>query len=268
MGDTHIQWTDKTWNCVRGCSKVSEGCRNCYAMTVAHRFSGPGLPYEGLAHKVNGNPEWTNLVRELPEKLGEPLAWRKPCRIFVNSMSDLFHEQVSVTFIDQVWSVMARCPQHTFQILTKRPERMRYVVDHLLPCGILPNVWLGVSAEDQATADERIPLLLQTPAAVRFVSAEPLLGPIHMRQFLADFELGRGEWGNLHWIIVGGESGPGARRMDLEWVRCIVSDTHIGGVACFVKQLGSFWARRHSGSLKGDWPQEWDADLRIREFPV
>jgi len=238
-------------------------------MTVAHRFSGPGLPYEGLAHKVNGKPEWTNVVREVPEKLAEPLSWRKPCRVFVNSMSDLFHWQVSVTFIDQVWEVMAQCPQHVFQILTKRPTRMRNVVDHLLPCGILENVWLGVSVEDQKTADERIPLLLQTPAAVRFLSCEPILGPVDLTRFIADFELGRGERGNLHWVIAGGESGPGARPMDLDWLRCLRDQCREANAPIFVKQLGTVLAKELGMSdCKGGRIEEFPRDLRIREFPT
>lgn len=200
---TEISWTDRTWNPIRGCSRVSEGCRFCYAEGVAYRFSGPGQPYEGLARKVNGRAAWTGKVRLVESALTEPLSWRKPARIFVNSMSDLFHEHVSDEFIAAVFGVMAAAPQHTFQVLTKRAERMREVVsalsvelvrectlkltgrmirgDWMLP---LPNVWLGVSCEDQQRADERIPLLLQTPAVVRFVSCEPLLGPIDLSRWM------------------------------------------------------------------------------------
>jgi protein gp37 len=208
MGDnSNIEWTDATWNPVRGCALVSAGCTNCYAMRVAHRFSGDSQPYAGLTKLTSHGPVWTGDVTLWPDVLDVPLRWRRPRRIFVNSMSDLFHEDVPEEFIDKVFAVMALSPQHTFQILTKRPVRMR---DYLLtvqnddkdfnrwsnagveitdsPCAViddadwpLPNVWLGVSVEDQATADERIPLLLQTPAAVRFLSCEPLLGPVDLK---------------------------------------------------------------------------------------
>lgn len=198
-----ITWTDKTWNPIRGCSRVSEGCRHCYAETVAARFSGPGLPYEGLA----ADGKWTGKVRLIPEHLADPLSWKKPRRIFVNSMSDLFHEGLESEEIAAVFGIMVSAPQHTFQVLTKRPERMRdwiektSVVDCIeaasargckLPdfsCGIWPgakNIWLGVSVEDQKTADERIPLLLQTPAALRFVSYEPALGPVDLSWHLKE----------------------------------------------------------------------------------
>jgi protein gp37 len=212
-----IQWTDATWNPIRGCSRVSAGCTNCYAETIAARFSGPGLPYEGLARRrSNGEAQWTGVVRVIEKHMMDPLSWRQPRRIFVNSMSDLFHENVSDETIHRVFAVMALAPRHTFQVLTKRPERMRNLVssdafadavlDHIendaelweasklerddypiqefnrdIASGErwpLPNVWLGVSVENQAAANERIPLLAQTPAAIRFLSCEPLLGPI------------------------------------------------------------------------------------------
>ncbi len=217
--NTKIQWTDATWNPVRGCTKVGAGCDNCYAMNVAHRFGGEGMPYEGLTRILNGRPQWTGKVRLVPEVLNQPLRWKKPRKVFVNSMSDLFHEDVPDSFIDKVFAVMALCPQHTFQVLTKRAKRMREysssglavrvqnAVDNLEPDGLwtfpghepwvisdfehdaggdwLSNVWLGVSVEDQATADERIPLLLETPAAVRWISAEPLLAALDVRQWIS-----------------------------------------------------------------------------------
>lgn len=183
---TKIQWTDRTWNPVRGCSLVSAGCANCYAMKQAHRFSGRGKPYEDLTELGPHGPRWNGNIMLVPEALEEPLRWKTPARVFVNSMSDLFHEDVPIKFISRVWLTMQLAPQHTFQILTKRPERM---LAYMREFGHyegkpLPNVWLGVSVENQATADERIPLLLQTPAAVRFVSAEPLLSPINLSQWL------------------------------------------------------------------------------------
>lgn len=571
MGDdTKIQWTDATWNPIRGCSRVSAGCDNCYAMNVAHRFSGPGLPYEGLTTLRKGKADWAGIARMVPEHLSDPLRWRKPRRIFVNSMSDLFHHSITNEEIAAVFGVMAACPQHTFQILTKRPERMvewfgrdgaaaqvdlfkhvalagriqemfspereaavagfpgyfvtskgrvltdngsescllcgkpneatiarkkfcskecaskagyerrmgrwsepaarvemkpmvadaghsrvmlyredgsaerplihrlaleafdrpgrdgeqgchidgdatnnalwnlrwgtqsenwddrkrhgnarswskisedeardiresyrrglsagqiansalflgritetqvRHIVDgeqwreHVEPEWPLPQVWLGVSAENQATADERIPLLSQTPAAVRFVSAEPLIGDIDLRKWFDPWTCGdcehhgceddsgptrcddcgedavddaasgsgrcpkcgkddgtsdavalscprcggsrawkrdygfkfASEYPGIDWVIVGGESGPGARPCDVEWIRSIVAQCKDAGTKVFVKQLGTSFAiqqrdwctaRRHD--RKGGDITEWPEDLRVREFP-
>lgn len=259
MGDRSlIEWTDATWNPVRGCTRVSEGCRNCYAERVAARFSGPGMPYEGLAAMRAGEPRWTGELRVVETHLEDPLRWRNPRRVFVNSMSDLFHEKLHFEDIGRVFGVMAACPHHSFQILTKRPERMREFVT--ITTGIpgrphwpLPNVWLGVSVENQPAADERIPELLATPAAVRFVSAEPLLGPIDFDQenglnaFGCGFE---GGWRNcpenspkcagLDWVIVGGESGPGARPMHPRWARTIRDQCVAAGVPFFFKQWGEW----------------------------
>ena len=286
---------------MRGCSKVSEGCRNCYAMKQAHRFSGPGMAYDGLTQLVTGKgPQWTGVVCTVPEVLEVPLRWRKPRRVFVNSMSDLFHEDVPIQFILQVFEVMARCPQHTFQILTKRPERMAYCLTyppdrlvcesaehHRLLCTMpLPNVWLGTSVEDQAAADERIPHLLRTPAAVRFLSCEPLLGSLDIRQALTyhrrpgeDFGSGGNYLADLRgvdWIIVGGESGPGARPCHTAWIRSLVEQCRAAGMAVFVKQLGARPISPDGHSFgwstgqdrKGGDPHEWPNDLRVREFPA
>jgi protein gp37 len=362
-GATHIEWTDATWNPVRGCTRVSEGCRHCYAERQAVRHARPGGAYEGLAKTTAAGPRWTGVVRFVPEVLDWPLRWGgaaaakvegRPSRIFVNSMSDLFHEGLSFEQIGATFGVMmaaAMVREHTFQVLTKRPQRVlefagwlagrgglgRWIrsilgteegrslgalfdsvirtekdprsgktwrsiddpwmqvinaaaVDSgtVFPC----NVWLGVSAEDQATADERIRLLLQCPAAVRFVSYEPALGPV-------DFERGgwsflgplypppgnRGGWKRgLDWVIFGGESGPGARPVELSWARNTVAQCRAAGVACFVKQLGAKPAdrvlfnerRQYMGgvilepfrhSKGGDW-SEWPEDLRVREFPA
>lgn len=193
MNKTEIEWSDMTWNPVRGCSLVSAGCESCYAMKQAHRFSGKGHPYEGLTELGPHGPRWTGKIRLVPEALDQPLKIKKPQRIFVNSMSDLFHEDVPDEFIQAVFTTMACCPQHVFQILTKRPQRMAKLIQYWKEVGLtyksgigstLSNVLLGVSVEDQKTADERIPLLLQTPAAVRWISAEPLLGPVSVGAFL------------------------------------------------------------------------------------
>ena len=218
--NSKIEWTDATWNPVRGCTKVSAGCDNCYAMSVAHRFSGPGLAYEGLTRKLSGRAQWNGKIKLVPELLDKPLRWIKPRMIFVNSMSDLFHPDVPFEFIDKVFAVMSCTTRHTYQILTKRPERMlEYFTEYLTmddvfdhpeqinaldvwpqwvayregkrggydncgPAYPYENVWLGVSVEDQKTANERIPFLLKCPAAVRWISAEPLLDSIQLSKWL------------------------------------------------------------------------------------
>jgi protein gp37 len=214
MGETTIEWTSRTWNPVRGCSLVSSGCQNCYAMGQAHRFSGKGKPFEGLTKaRVSLGPVWTGKVRLVPEMLALPLSWRTPQRVFVNSMSDLFHEGLKDHEIAQVFSVMetARTRGHVFQVLTKRAKRMREWVTEWARkidyaddsgrgyAGRYDHVWLGVSAEDQERANERVPELLATPAAVRFVSYEPALGPVDFKPWLYGSP-------KLDWIIVGGES--------------------------------------------------------------
>lgn len=283
-GTTGIEWTDATWNPVTGCTEVSPGCDHCYAKTFAERWRGtPGHYFE---HGFD--------VQLRPDKLDLPLRWRKPRRIFVNSMSDLFHDQVPDLYIEQVFTVMARAPQHTFQILTKRHGRMRSLLNnpdfrdsleeryadkysgdwtYRWP---LPNVWLGVSTENQQWADIRIPALLDTPAAVRFVSAEPLLGPIDLRQSLKlwtppedaawrnvipPFKPGLGTIGNgpmvttrlnardvLHWVIAGGESGPGARPMHPNWARGLRDQCQAAGVAFLFKQRGE-WTWNEPGGF-------------------
>ena len=226
MADTSIEWADRVWNPVRGCAIVSPGCVRCYAMKQAHRFSGKGQPYEGLTKMTKAGPQWTGKARAVPEMLALPVRWKKPSRIFVNSMSDLFHEDVPDAFIKEAFTVMAIAKRHVFQVLTKRPKRMRDLVSSWraddmydfwyafddgareVEAWPLPNVHLGVSCENQQTADERIPLLLQTPAAVRWVSAEPLLGPVTLNPWLLS-EHGRRHIGvqpGLSWVVVGGES--------------------------------------------------------------
>jgi len=272
---TKIEWTDKTWNPLVGCSVVSPGCTNCYAMAMAARLErmNPKLThYQGLTKIVNGNAVWTGKLALAPDHvLTEPLRRKKPTMYFVNSMSDLFHESVPDGWIDRVFAVMALCPQHTFQVLTKRAARMRAYFDAGERGGIvatqaivasggkfgirkpqwpLPNIWLGVSAERQQEADARIPDLLSTPAAVRFVSAEPLLGPIDVTRLdvpdygylnaLDDgyFTDGRPPRPRLDWVIVGGESGPGARPMHPDWARAIRDQCVAADVPFFFKQWG------------------------------
>lgn len=286
MADTSIEWTDKVWNPVRGCALVSAGCTNCYAMKQAHRFaSKPEQPYWGLTKMTSHGPVWNGNITMAPNLLGEPLRWRKPTRVFVNSMSDLFHEGVPESFIQQVFAIMAAAPRHTFQVLTKRPERMaqmladqdlRWIVDgclKLVKDGVipdqafdmewpLPNVWLGVSVENQAAADERIPLLLKTPAAVRWISAEPLLGPLRFRwapyhhqatgeTYREYLERNRsvGEFESLvgiNWVVAGGESGPGARPMQSDWARSLRDQCAAAGVPFFFKQWGD-WVSQNAG---------------------
>lgn len=296
---TKIEWTDATWNPIRGCSRVSEGCRNCYAETVAHRFSGEGQPYEGLIAKGG---QWNGVIKLVEHMLDQPLRWQRPRRIFVNSMSDLFHEGMPDEWIDKIFAVMALCPRHTFQILTKRPERMlEYFSDaerglkinRFLPASVsydepLKNVWLGVSVEDQKTADERIPLLLQTPAAVRWISAEPLLGDISLRfqqdhcdlcggtGFLARFPKGKcfnckgkGKiwitgrssrlcYSHIDWVVVGGESGKNARPMHPDWARSLRDQCQQANVPFLFKQWGEFapnWFNDADGEKIAD--SEW-----------
>lgn len=284
-----IEWTDATWNPVTGCTKVSQGCKHCYAeREVESRWSkNPKSVWYGR--------EFTN-VRYHHERLEQPLRWRKPRRIFVNSMSDLFHPDVPDSFLDHVFAVMAHCPDHIFQVLTKRPDRMYHYLSKMykrpeeiaaagmnvwnkkywvdgdsawdyvetrISNGVLPNVWMGVSVEDQKTADERIPLLLQTPAAVRWISAEPLLGAIQL-----DSDWLVGEYfthsddchddlcvlnGDMHscngqviktprldWVVVGGESGPHARPMHPDWVRSLRDQCAAAGVPFMFKQHGEY----------------------------
>lgn len=275
---TGISWTDATWGVVRGCRRTApsdskqSGCGDpsgggCYAEKMAYRFAGPGLPYEGLVKLGKNGPRWTGKVRFVSERLMDPLRWKKPRRIFTDSMSDLFYEGVEDWMIDRVVAVMMisslheRRGGHIFQTLTKRPKRMRaYFADPttrdrvarvagtLMEDGdgwydviasrkeglVHPNLWWGVSVENQAAADERIPELLHTPAAVRFLSCEPLLGPIDLTYHLADWVCRTGG----RWIIAGCESGPGARPCDVAWLRslrdqCAAVDD---GFAFFLKQ--------------------------------
>lgn len=256
-----IEWTDATWNVVIGCDKVSPGCDHCYAIRTAHRFQEHPNPAVAAAYAgTEAGGDWTGRVNLVESRLDLPLRWKRPRRIFVNAQSDLFHDQVPDEFIAQVWAVMALAHQHTFQILTKRHGRMRsllnsdrfadlfaealYTIEHPLgeepaePVGSapgpLPNVWLGVSVEDQKRADLRIPALLDTPAAVRWISAEPLLGPVDIINSLGDSWLT-----GIDWIVAGGESGPGSRPMHPDWARSLRDQSEVAGVPFLFKQWGS-----------------------------
>lgn len=366
MGTTSIEWTNRVWNPVRGCSRVSKGCDNCYAMRMAHRSSNPGGAYHGLTTIRRGKVDWAGMSRLIPGQLDKPLRWKKPSLIFVNSMSDLFHESLTSEEIAAVFGVMAAAPKHTFQVLTKRPERaldfFRWLetranppFDHCLfaagnaipenaphryaeeiigdpgaPHWPLSNVWLGVSVENQKAADERIPLLLQCPAAIRWISAEPLLGPLevnfptrigqlrsdgrpncdhccngdrcddstHIERSRCPYCRGTGDATKLDWVVVGGESGHGARPFDVSWAGNIVHDCEAAKVPVFVKQLGRFPFDTKDAdedtseashdpatpadrikeiykqfpvmlkSRKGANPREWSAYLRKRQFPT
>lgn len=364
-----IQWTEATWNPVIGCARVSEGCRNCYAEVQAKRIA---LMHQNsaysrvLRHDHDGFPlpRWNGAALPMPDRLDQPLRWAKPRLIFVNSMSDLFHQDVPFEYIAAVFGVMAATPRHTFQVLTKRPmraleffqwlgerpgsdrdSRVWWCAHHAREQGTevfmrgsddrrphsnrnvpletpwpLPNVWLGVSCENQEAADERIPVLLECPAAVRWVSYEPALGPVRFRndwllgtfkycpdealeedadpcRGCAGYSLAGGDGcgavrgPRLDWIVVGGESGPGARTCRAEWLRSIVYQCLHAGVPVFVKQLGAAYEDPENGIAgpalarsmdadtrtlvsrvlshpKGGDIEEWPERLRVREWPT
>jgi protein gp37 len=226
-----IEWTDATWNPVRGCTKVSPGCKHCYAQTFAERFRG-----------VSGHPfEQGFDLRLVPHKLEDPLRWRRSRRIFVNSMSDLFQEGVPADYIAQVGRVMERASWHTYQVLTKRPARMRQLLaGDLSWLGALPHVWLGVSVENRRHGLPRIELLRSTPATIRFLSIEPLLE-----------DLGRIDLTGIHWVIVGGESGPRARPMREGWVLSIRDQCRRANVPFFFKQWGGVRKSKTGRELRG-----------------
>mgnify|MGYP004417313778 CR=1 FL=1 len=288
MGKTNIAWATDVWNPISGCTKVSPGCLHCYAAALDKRFhrDGPYVPWTVAAQRKadKNNVQKMHTVHLHPERLDAPLHWKRPRRIFVNSMSDLFHEDVPDEFIGKVFMTMAMSPMHTFQVLTKRPERImkwfEWADSHkvykdsdgkegfapILPRWNinrgpwpLPNVWLGVSVENQRYANERLPLLAQCPAAVRFVSAEPLLGPLDLRSWLwgkldcrclEEERIEHPDWPHpnycwkevpLSWVIVGGESGPGHRPMKVEWVQSLADQCSAAGVPLFVKQGSGLW---------------------------
>ena len=246
---SRIEWTDATWNPIRGCSKVSPGCAHCYAETFAERFRGV------IGHAFEHGFD----LRLVPEKLSQPLSWRRPRRIFVNSMSDLFHEDVPADYIASVGAVMRQARWHTFQVLTKRHDRMNHLLaGELRWMGDLANVWYGVSVENRTHGLGRLDVLRKTPAVVRFASMEPLLE-----------DLGHMDLTDIHWVIAGGESGPRARRVEEAWVVGIERQCKERGVPFFFKQWGG--VRKHStgrllnGRTYDDFPTTPnDADRRDR----
>jgi protein gp37 len=295
---TKIEWTDETWNPTLGCDKVSPGCDDCYAIRTATIRAGnphPGIAeaYAGLTDRTDAGLDWTGTVRLLPERLDKPLRWRKPRRIFVDSQSDLFHQDVPDEFIAQVFAVMADASQHAFQVLTKRHGRMRSLLNdgeffqevrglaieaHGM-AGIpwpLPNVWLGVSVEDQQRADLRIPALLDTPAAVRWLSCEPLLGLVDLSRWLGVEHYDSFGWGEemfaalngrigggLGWVVAGGESGPGARPMHPDWVRQLRDQCQAARVPFHFKQRGDWTWNRPSNWPVQDWATNPDRNLYV-----
>lgn len=247
MGKTEISWTEFTWNPVTGCDKISAGCKNCYAESIANRFW--------------KDRKFTDIEYHL-DRIFTPQKIKKPSMIFVNSMSDLFHEKLSTQMIFQIYQSMKESPQHIFQVLTKRPENMlRFLRESVK--STLSNVWYGVSAENQKYADERIPLLLQTPAKIRWVSIEPMLGPIDLnkKELLIDktrFKLTIGNY--LDWVVVGCESGPKKRECKIEWIESIVEQCKAANVPVFVKQI------QINGKVEKD-INNFPDHLKIQEYP-
>lgn len=296
-----IEWTERTWNPTKGCTKISPGCKNCYAETMAKRLKAMG---QAAYQDVVDERGWTGKIALELQALKQPLSVKKPTMWFVDSMSDLFHEDVPEEFILQVFVAMALARHHTFQVLTKRAERMQKVLSDWwnrksLLTGLrlgsamtegmkemkweypLQNVWLGVSVENQKTADERIPLLLKTPAAVRFVSCEPMLEKVSMVN---------NQLSMLNWVIIGGESGHKPRAFNVDWAKDLIVECKAAGVPVFMKQVGKHpyslrdrWSTRGGGvvvspgdewtfrkrlkDVKGGDMSEWDEELRVREMP-
>lgn len=323
MPKTSIEWCDYSWPVVNGCRRASPGCEGCYAERLAATRLRHTERYRGLAVMRNHGPQWTGLTRLIERELEMPLRLRKPSRIFVADMGDLFYDGVPDADIDRVWAVMLLAPHHTFQVLTKRPDRMRAYLSapdlydrvlaaaepirrsklgrrrRLSQIGISnPStfraswIWLGTSIEDQLRADERLPDLIQCPAAVRFVSCEPALGPIDLGAWLSYCEalakhgILRREGGahakcerhcGLSWVIVGGESGPRARPFDVDWARSIIRQCAAARVPCFVKQLGTNVRTRNDDNFTIEedppdpefpgWPGHLEAENRIESNP-
>jgi protein gp37 len=250
MADTSIEWTDMTWNPVAGCTVLSPGCTNCYAMRMAARLDAMGVTkYRGLTRQSSDRAKWTGTVRPDPASLEIPLHWKRPRMVFVNSMSDLFHERVPDAFVAQVWDVMAKASKHTFQILTKRPDRMAHLTK-VLP--LLKNVWLGTSVESGDYLD-RLDNLRQAQARVRFVSFEPLLGSVSPANL-----------SGIDWAIVGGESGPNARPMMRLWVDEIHAACRTYGTAFFFKQWGGRNKKAAGRKIDG---KTWD-EFPLRSHPA
>jgi protein gp37 len=256
MSNTKIEWTDKSWNPITGCSPVSEGCRNCYAKRMANRLRGRyGYPKDEPFR-----------VTFHPDRLDEPLRWKKPSRIFVVSMGDLFHKDVDHFKIAKIWNIAHQCQKHIFLFLTKRPDRLKSwtlvksEVAHIPPIygEIWPNnCWLGVSVENQKTADERIPILLQIPAAKRFVSVEPMLGQVDIKSYFPgtvwygfrESPSGVKIIQGLDWVCCGGETGPGARPMHPDWVRSLLNQCQVAGVPFFFKKWGDWFLKTQQANF-------------------
>ncbi|MCF6467315.1 phage Gp37/Gp68 family protein [Nonomuraea sp. MG754425] len=299
-----IEWLNKpgyqpaTWNPTIGCKRVSPGCDNCYPIPLARiREANPNpkiaAAFAGVVEHTGDRLDWTGQVNLLPDRLDMPLKWRQPRMVFVNSLSDLFHDAIPDQFITQVFAMMASAPQHAFQILTKRHGRMRSllssevfrtevaywagqmcengdVMHDSVMFGEWPrrNIWLGVSVENQQWADIRIPALLETPVAVRWISAEPLLGPVTLCRinWIGRDPLQRNE-PRLDWVVAGGESGPGARPMHPDWPRRLRDQCVKTGVPFFMKQAGAVLAKEWGCSdSKGHNPAEWPERFP-REYP-
>lgn len=275
---TAIAWTERTWNYFRGCSRKSKGCENCYAEKVAARFSGKGQPYEGLAYMdKSGRPHWTAKVVAVPDHLEDPLRWQRPSFIFTNSMSDMFHEKAEFNAIVNMFEIMEKAHWHIFQTLTKRPEFMPEILHKItlksgrnLGKDPLPNVWIGVTMEDEKTAAERSRYLAETPAAVRWWSAEPLIGNCEWERWIIESK--------SDWVVVGGESkqyeADTVRPMEVDWVRESIAASRKLNKVPFVKQLGYWWAKENLRPEKfvadsaGKKPFCWPEDVRVREYPV
>jgi len=236
MGTSKIEWTDKVWNPVTGCTKVSEGCRNCYAESFANRFWIDKIRYQDTGKKVK-RPFDAILCH--PERLEQPLHWKKPCKIFVCSMADLFHESIYFSDIDCVFNTMLNADQHIYMILTKRPKNLKnYLHDNEWIMRNVGHIWLGVSVEDQKTADERIPVLLSIPAKVHFVSCEPLLETIDLELSGRNYGIDHKDWSErLDWVIVGAESGPKRRKCQLSWIDYIIRQCRESSIPVFIKQI-------------------------------
>jgi len=240
MAETEIEWTDSTWNPVAGCSIMSAGCTNCYAMQMAYRLEAMGVPkYKGLTRKSGNRTIWNSVIREDRGSLDIPIKWKKPRKIFVNSMSDLFHPNVSSEFVRDVWAVMARTPHHHYQILTKRPDRMAEIVSEI-QSEPLKNVWLGTSVEDSEVA-YRINELRKVPASIHFISFEPLIGSV-----------GHVDLTDIDWAIVGGESGPRARPIKEAWIDEIHDSCAESNTSFFFKQWGTWGKDNKKRSKKAN----------------
>lgn len=244
MGKTKIEWAEETWSPITGCTKISAGCTNCYAERMANRLANiPGSGYD------KDNPFG---VKFHPDRLDQPLKWKKPRKVFVCSMGDIFHEDMPFEWLWLVWQRMGSARRHTFMVLTKRAENMCVETSLRLP--VLPNVWLGVTAENQDAADKRIPWLMKTPAAKRFVSVEPMLGPVDLDTINGAF--GCVDVGDLDWVICGGETGPGARPMNPDWARSLRDQCVSADVPFFFKKHGEGnKSRLLDGREWSEWPE-------------